>query len=153
MTETPETHEAHEAQETSQPEDGAHPIGWRRPPTSIPVEFVVDAQGQHPPFEQLKAQVISRIESGELIAGTKLPTVRALATTLGIAPNTVARAYRELEADGLIETRGRNGTVVRARAGDAAALAQLAAQEYAARVRELGVDPDAALDYVRVALK
>lgn len=149
-TEIPDDTETPDAAETP---DGAHPVGWRRPPTSIPVEFVVDAQGQHPPFEQLKAQVISRIESGELIAGTKLPTVRALATTLGIAPNTVARAYRELEADGLIETRGRNGTVVRARAGDAAALAQLAAQEYAARVRELGVDPDAALDYVRVALK
>ena len=122
------------------PDDVAHPIGWRRSPTSSIVAFVVDPRAEHPPFEQLKAQVITGIESGDLIAGTKLPTVRALATELGIAPNTVARAYRELENDGLIETRGRNGTVIKARAGDAAALAQLAAQEYAARTRELGVD-------------
>ncbi len=131
----------------------AHPVGWRRSPTSSVVQFVVDPEGEHPPFEQLKAQVIGGIASGELIAGTKLPTVRALATELGIAPNTVARAYRELEADGLIETRGRNGTVIKAAAGDAAALAQLAAQEYAARVRELGVEASAALEYVRTALK
>jgi DNA-binding transcriptional regulator YhcF (GntR family) len=130
-----------------------HPVGWRRSPTSSVVQFVVDPEGEHPPFEQLKAQVIGGIESGDLIAGTKLPTVRALATELGIAPNTVARAYRELEADGLIETRGRNGTVIKAAKGDAAALAQLAAQEYAARVKELGVDADAALEYVRTALK
>jgi DNA-binding transcriptional regulator YhcF (GntR family) len=131
----------------------AHPVGWRRPPTAIPVEFTVDPHAEHPPFEQLKAQVIARIESGELIAGTKLPTVRALATELGIAPNTVARAYRELEADELIETRGRNGTVIKGRAGDAASLAQLAAQQYAARVRELGVEAATALEYVRTALK
>ena len=131
----------------------AHPIGWRRLPTSSVVQFVVDPEGEHPPFEQLKAQVIGGIASGELIAGTKLPTVRALATELGIAPNTVARAYRELEADGLIETRGRNGTLVKAAAGDAAALAQLAAQEYAARVRELGFGSDDGIAWVKAALK
>jgi DNA-binding transcriptional regulator YhcF (GntR family) len=130
----------------------AHPVGWRRSATSSAVRFVVDPHAEHPPFEQLKAQVLAGIESGELIAGTKLPTVRALATELGIAPNTVARAYRELEADDLIETRGRNGTVIKAARGDAAALAQLAAQEYASRVKELGVAADAALEYVRVAL-
>lgn len=132
---------------------GTHPVGWRRSPTSSVVQFTVDPHAEHPPFEQLKSRVIGGIASGELIAGTKLPTVRALATELGIAPNTVARAYRELEADGLIETRGRNGTVIKAAADDPAALAQLAAQEYATRVRELGVDADAAVEYVRAALK
>ena len=131
----------------------AHPVGWRRSPTSSVVQFVVDPEGEHPPFEQLKAQVIGGIAAGELIAGTKLPTVRALATELGIAPNTVARAYRELEADGLIETRGRNGTLVKGKADDPSALAQLAAQEYAARARELGVGAEAAVEYVRAALK
>jgi DNA-binding transcriptional regulator YhcF (GntR family) len=130
----------------------AHPVGWRRSPTSSVVQFAVDPHAEHPPFEQLKSRVIGGIASGELIAGTKLPTVRALATELGIAPNTVARAYRELEADGLIETRGRNGTVIKAAADDPAALAQLAAQEYAARVRELGVGSGAAVEYVRTAL-
>lgn len=133
--------------------DAAGSVGWRRPATSSGVALVVDPHAEHPPFEQLKSQVIAQIASGELIAGTKLPTVRALATELGIAPNTVARAYRELEADGLIETRGRNGTVVKASADDPASLAQVAAQEYAARVAALGVERDAALEYVRVALR
>jgi DNA-binding transcriptional regulator YhcF (GntR family) len=131
----------------------AHPVGWRRSPTTSAVQFSVDPHAEHPPFEQLKAQVIAGIASGDLIAGTKLPTMRALATELGIAPNTVARAYRELEADDLIETRGRNGTLIKAAKGDAAALAQLAAQEYAARVKELGVPAEAGLEYVRVALQ
>lgn len=127
--------------------------GWRRPPTTSAVGFEIDPDGQHPPFEQLKAQVVAGVAGGTLIAGTRLPAVRTLAAELGIAPNTVARAYRELEADGLLETRGRNGTIVKARADDVAGLAQLAAHDYAARVRELGVDPDIAIEYVRAALR
>lgn len=65
-----------------------------------------------PPFEQLRAQIASRVASGELEAGTKLPTVRALAAELGLAVNTVARVYRELEADGVVVTEGRRGTFV-----------------------------------------
>ena len=125
---------------------------WRRPATTSPVEFTIDADGARPPFEQLKAQVIARIDAGELIAGTRLPAVRQLATDLGIAPNTVARAYRELEADGVLETRGRNGTVVKARAGTAAELLQVAATAYAARAAELGVTADDALAFARAAL-
>lgn len=126
---------------------------WRRPETASAVAFEIDPRGEHPPFEQLKAQVIARIAAGKLIAGTRLPAVRQLAADLGIAPNTVARAYRELEADGFLETRGRNGIVVKAKGGDAAALLQLDAQAYAARAVALGIPADAALDYVRTALR
>ncbi|WP_370248922.1 GntR family transcriptional regulator [Nocardioides sp.] len=66
------------------------------------------------PFEQLRAQIAARVAAGELPAGTRLPAVRALAADLGLAAGTVARAYKELEADGVVETRGRHGTVVRA---------------------------------------
>lgn len=125
---------------------------WRRPATTSAIAFAVDADAAHPPFEQLKAQIIQRIDAGELIAGTRLPAVRQLATDLGIAPNTVARAYRELEAEGLLETRGRNGTVIKARAGAAAELLQVAATAYAARAVELGIDPDDAIAFVRAAL-
>ena len=126
---------------------------WRRPETKSALTFEIDPAGERPPFEQLKAQVIERIGSAELLAGTKLPAVRQLATDLGIAPNTVARAYRELEADGFVETRGRNGTVVKAKGDDAAGLLQLAAQAYAARAGELGIPADAALEFVRRALR
>jgi DNA-binding transcriptional regulator YhcF (GntR family) len=125
---------------------------WRRPATTSAIAFDIDAAGAQPPFEQLKTQIIQRIDAGQLIAGTRLPAVRQLATDLGIAPNTVARAYRELEAEGVLETRGRNGTVIKARSGAAAELLQVAATAYAARAVELGVDADDALAFVRAAL-
>ena len=126
---------------------------WRRPTTSSPVAFEIDATGAHPPFEQLKSQVIERIAAGELIVGTKLPAVRQLAKDLGIAPNTVARAYRELEADGFVRTLGRNGTVVNARENSPTELLQVAASEYAARAAQLGVPAEDALRFARSALR
>jgi DNA-binding transcriptional regulator YhcF (GntR family) len=65
-----------------------------------------------PPFEQARAQIAARIAAGELPSGTRLPTVRALASELDVAVNTVARVYKELEADGLVVTEGRRGTHV-----------------------------------------
>ncbi|MGV8858503.1 GntR family transcriptional regulator [Rhodoglobus sp.] len=125
---------------------------WRRTPTESPVTFEIDTSASVPPFEQIKAQAIAQIASGELLAGTKLATVRQLASDLGIAPNTVARAYRELEADGFLLSRGRNGTVVKARPGDAAALLQLDAKAYADRAAELGISAEEAQRFVSTAL-
>ena len=73
----------------------------------------LDPNSSVPPYEQLRAQVAAMTVTGELLGGQKLPTVRQLATDLGLAANTVARAYRELEADGIITTQGRRGTFVR----------------------------------------
>ena len=72
----------------------------------------VDLGSATPPYEQIRAQIASLIALGTLAPGTRLPTVRSLAADLGIAAGTVARAYKELEQAGLIETRRRNGTVV-----------------------------------------
>lgn len=69
-----------------------------------------------PPFEQARSQIATRITSGALPSGTRLPTVRALADELGLAVNTVARVYKELEADRLVVTEGRRGTFVRSTA-------------------------------------
>ncbi|WP_028801719.1 GntR family transcriptional regulator [Streptomyces sp. 142MFCol3.1] len=105
------------------------------------------------PYEQVRAQISEQARSGALPVGYKLPTVRGLAESLGLAANTVAKAYRALEADGVIETRGRNGTFVAA-AGDAASReAAIAAQGYAERVRRLGLSEAAALDAARDALR
>jgi DNA-binding transcriptional regulator YhcF (GntR family) len=90
-----------------------------------------------PPYEQLRAQLASRIASGDLPAGTKLPTVRGLAAELGLAVNTVARVYRELEADGVVVTEGRRGTFVASAAIPPDATA--AAATYAATSRRLGL--------------
>ncbi|MGN7250637.1 MULTISPECIES: GntR family transcriptional regulator [unclassified Arthrobacter] len=72
----------------------------------------VDLGSPTPPYEQIRLQVSALIAAGGLTAGTRLPAVRSLAADLGLAAGTVARAYKELEQSGLIETRRRNGTVV-----------------------------------------
>ena len=114
--------------------------------------LVVDGTAAIPPFEQVRAQLAERIVSGALPAGERLPSVRALADALGLAVNTVARAIKELEAAGLVETRGRNGTVV-AWSPDAAARAlEQAAAAYAAQARSAGVDPGEAAALVARAL-
>ncbi len=75
--------------------------------------LTIDHDSVVPPLEQLRTQVAAMTVTGELEPGQKLPTVRQLASDLGLAANTVARAYRELEADGIISTQGRRGTFVR----------------------------------------
>lgn len=72
----------------------------------------VATSGAEPPFEQVRHQLAAAIGDGRLEAGARLPTIRGLADELGLAVNTVARAYRELEAAGLVLTRRRLGTVV-----------------------------------------
>lgn len=115
--------------------------------------IVIDPSSPTPPFEQLRSQLIDAVASGELAAGARLPTVRRLADDLGIAPGTVARAYRELEASGIIETRGRNGTFVAFDADPARQQLQRAAAAFAAQVRELRLDTDEALAAVTAALR
>ncbi|WP_309646847.1 GntR family transcriptional regulator [Nocardioides sp.] len=93
-----------------------------------------------PPFEQLRTQIARRAADGDLPAGTKLPTVRALAEQLGLAANTVARAYKELEADGVVVTEGRRGTFVAAATGaEASHDVQAAAAELATAARRSGL--------------
>ncbi|MFJ3312194.1 GntR family transcriptional regulator [Micrococcus endophyticus] len=72
----------------------------------------IDLRSPVPPFEQIRARIADLVAAGELPAGTRLPSVRTLAGDLGIAPNTVVRAYRELEAAGVVHTARGKGTVV-----------------------------------------
>ncbi|HWM33753.1 MAG TPA: GntR family transcriptional regulator [Pseudolysinimonas sp.] len=98
------------------------------------------------------AELREQLVAAGLPAGTKLPTVRALAAELGLAVNTVAKAYRELEDAGVIETRGRNGSFIALSADGAERALQEAAGAYAARAASLGIDAARALEYVRAAL-
>lgn len=117
------------------------------------VTVVIDAESATPPYEQVRAQLAQQINDGRLAVGVKLPTVRSLAAELGLAANTVARAYRELESAALLETRGRAGTFVGA-LGDASRVrASAAAGEYVAVVDGLGIDRHEALAIVAAALR
>jgi DNA-binding transcriptional regulator YhcF (GntR family) len=113
----------------------------------------VDQALPEPPYAQLRSQVVAAISAGSLVPGAKLPTVRALADQLGVAPGTVARAYKELEADGVIETRGRGGTFVSFAEDPLRQQAQRAAAAYAAQVRSLGITDDDAARLVADALR
>lgn len=116
------------------------------------MEIAVDPDSPVPPYEQVRARIAEQVGDGRLPVGTRLPTVRRLAADLGLAVNTVARAYRELEAAGLVVTRGRHGTVVAPGRDDALDRLQRAAAGYAAEAMRLGVPPEAALALVRAAL-
>lgn len=113
------------------------------------IQVLIDASAGDPPYAQIRAQIARQVASGALPPGTKLPTVRALAETLGVAANTVARAYRELEHAGVVTTGRRNGTVVNG--DDADRAAKEAAASYADVMRALGVRQDEALELVRRA--
>jgi GntR family transcriptional regulator len=74
--------------------------------------LTVDSQLEIPPYQQVVEQIRAAIERGELPPESPLPTVRQLAGDLGIAPNTVARAYSELQSEGWLVGDGRRGTRV-----------------------------------------
>lgn len=76
------------------------------------VPFQVDPRSATPIYDQIVAQVRMGIASGTLPRGDALPSVRQLAIALRVNPNTVARAYRELEALGLVESQQGRGTFV-----------------------------------------
>lgn len=114
--------------------------------------IVIDPASPVPPFEQLRAQLAAQIQDHTLAVGTRLPTIRRLAADLGLAVNTVGRAYRELEEAGLIETRGAAGSFVSAAGEKGRERASRAAAEYAAVVASAGIDPAEALRIVEAAL-
>jgi DNA-binding transcriptional regulator YhcF (GntR family) len=114
--------------------------------------FVIDAASAVPPYEQLRSQIAAQVAAGKLPAGTRLPTVRQLATDLGLSVNTVARAYRELEADGVVETLGRRGTFVTSTMlGTSPEVTGELAREYVETARRLGLTCAEALRLVEQA--
>jgi DNA-binding transcriptional regulator YhcF (GntR family) len=110
----------------------------------------VDQHAGRPLFDQLRTQIIDGIRDGKIPPGSRLPTVRELAGQMSLAVNTVARAYRELESAGILETRGRFGTFV-ARMDPADAAMATAAHTFVSTARALGIDKAAAMKYVETA--
>lgn len=107
-------------------------------------QLAIDLHSGVPVYRQLIDQVRGGIASGSLAAGDQLPTVRQLAVDLQINPNTVMRAYRELELGGLLETHQGTGTFIankkveRSSAERDRQLTQLAG-EFASRVGAAGL--------------
>lgn len=117
----------------------------------------VDPESPVPPYEQIRGQLATMIQSQVLRTGTRLPTIRQLAADLGLAGGTVARAYRELEQSGVIVTRGRRGTFVTdgtavSGRGGRERLSQ-AARAFALEAKQLGAAPREALQAARTAFE
>ena len=112
-------------------------------PSAMPDALVLalDPRSTVPPFEQVRSQLANAIASGTLAAEERLPPIRALASELGLAVNTVARAYRELEAAGVVETRGRNGTVVVGPPTEARRAAARVTHDFVVEMTGLGIAP------------
>lgn len=74
--------------------------------------LLLNVQSPVPPYEQIRVQLRMLITSGHLAAGATLPSVRQLASDLAVAPNTVVRAYKELEREGWVIPAARKGVMV-----------------------------------------
>lgn len=113
----------------------------------------IDARSAVPPYEQLRQQVTALVVGGALVVGARLPAIRQLANDLGLAGGTVARAYRELESDGVVSTHGRHGTIVagppRGPVPTPGLLA--AARHFATEARAAGANLDDAVAALHVA--
>jgi len=116
----------------------------------------IDQDSAVPPFEQLRSQIAAMIAAEQLPEGHRLPPIRQLAVDLDLAPGTIARAYRELEAAGLVVTEGRRGTRVAAAAGPDAQVVdeelKAAVTSFVTTAYQLGVDPQRALTAISHAL-
>ena len=125
--------------------------------TAAPFQFALDLHSGVPVYRQIIDQVRSGVASGSLIAGDQLPTVRQLAVDLAINPNTVLRAYRELELGGVLETHQGTGTFIankkveRNSAERDRRLTQLAG-EFAARAGAAGFTLEDLIDRLREML-
>jgi GntR family transcriptional regulator len=120
-------------------------------------QFALDLHSGVPVYRQLIDQVRGGLASGSLSAGDQLPTVRQLAVDLAINPNTVMRAYRELEIGGLLETHQGTGTFIsdkkpeRKTAERERQLGQMAG-EFAARAGSAGFTLEEVIERLRELL-
>jgi GntR family transcriptional regulator len=120
-------------------------------------EFALDLHSGVPVYRQLIDQVRAGVASGTLSSGDQLPTVRQLAVDLTINPNTVMRAYRELELGGMLETHQGTGTFISDKKPEKNSaerdrqLAQMAS-EFAARAGAAGFTLEDLIDRLREML-
>ena len=116
------------------------------------VSVTLDLIAATPPYEQVRTQIAGHIRTGTIRPGEKLPVVRALAADLGVATNTIARAYRELEAGGLVTTRRRVGTIVQTPPPRPVRPCSAAPWSSAREAREAGLADEEIVDLVRGTL-
>src|SRR3989475_12963172 len=110
------------------------------------IEFYLDTRSGVPTYLQLAQQVKQAVRLGILLPGDQLPTVKEVVGTLAINPNTVLKAYRELDLEGLVEGRRGQGTFVShdlpAPASTDQAALRRSLEQWIARARKAGFDEE-----------
>jgi len=116
----------------------------------------VDSNAALPVYEQIREQVVRMVVAGTLLPGTRMPTIRQLASDLHLAKGTVAKAYALLESHGVVESRGHKGTFIleptAALGSDAVVIGDglsRAAEEFVIAARQMGVDQERAVAEVQ----
>jgi GntR family transcriptional regulator len=121
------------------------------------IRFRVNGRAAVPPYLQIVQQVRQALRMGVLAVGDQLPSVREVVAATAVNPNTVLKAYRDLEREGLVEARTGHGTFVRARPpGPPPGTHSRLGHTLAAWVREAraaGLDDEAIESLLRVTLQ
>jgi GntR family transcriptional regulator len=121
------------------------------------IEFYLDAKSGIAPYLQLVHQVRRALKLGALRKGDQLPTVREVVTRIAINPNTVSKAYRELEHEGLVAARAGVGTFVTASSSEdvIASLGPIRhdLEQWLVRARAAGLDDDSIEALFRAAFR
>ncbi|WP_235503688.1 MULTISPECIES: GntR family transcriptional regulator [Micrococcales] len=113
--------------------------------------FALSTTNRVPPYAQLRRRLVEARHTGELESGTRIPPVRKLAAALGLASNTVAKAYKELEASGVVETKGRAGSYIRPKSTVENKALRLT-RKYLTSLAEIGIYGDEAEAFLRRVL-
>src|ERR1700684_2540013 len=121
------------------------------------IRFRVDGRSGVPPYQQIVQQVRQALRMGVLAVGDQLPSVREVVAVTAINPNTVLKAYRDLEREGLVEARAGHGTFVRSRPpgpppGTHSRLGHSLAG-WVRAAREAGLDDESMEELLRVTLR
>jgi GntR family transcriptional regulator len=121
------------------------------------ISFRVDGRSGVPPYLQIVQQVRQALRMGVLGVGDQLPTVREVVAAVAVNPNTVLKAYRDLEREGLVEARAGQGTFVRRRPpgpppGTHSRLGRSLAR-WVREARESGLDDESIESLLRVTLR
>src|SRR5580692_2386495 len=124
---------------------------------SMMISFRVDGRSGVPPYQQLVQQVRQALRMGVLDVGDQLPTVREVVAAVAVNPNTVLKAYRDLEREGLVEARAGQGTFVRSTpAGPPPTTHSRLGRSLARWVREArkaGLDDEAIESLLRITMR
>jgi GntR family transcriptional regulator len=127
--------------------------GSAKPRKQEAIAFSLDPGSDVPIYRQIINQIENAILSGRMRQGDRLPTIRALAVGLKTNPNTIARAYGELEIRGILATQVGNGTFISGKkpeeGGGRRQKMEEAARRFVAEMRTLGADRREALELVR----